>query len=94
MPDQPRRQRPDVTSLRRTPGRPRTEVPARDLAELAEHGRRMETLEAELKAQRVAAAELAKKFHEAGLPKRVIAEALGITRVTLDAWLRQQAGER
>ncbi|MDQ1249303.1 MAG: hypothetical protein QG597_3678 [Actinomycetota bacterium] len=70
-------------------GRPRAEVPADEVEELVEQGLRLEGLEARLKAQRVAAAELAKKHYAMGVPKRVIAEALGITRVTLDAWLRR-----
>lgn len=81
--------RDDSPQPRRTRGRPRTEVPAGDVEELVEQGLRLEALEARLKAQRVAAAELARKHHSMGVPKRVIAEALGITRVTLDAWLRQ-----
>ena len=59
---------------------------------LLEQGLRLQAVEARLKAERQAAAGLAAEFQQAGVPKRVIAEALGITRVTLDAWLKQQAG--
>ena len=71
------------------PSRRRRVVP-RDVDALIEQGLRLEAIEARLKAERLAAARLAKEFHDADVPKRVIAEALGITRVTLDAWLKQQ----
>lgn len=60
-----------------------------DVDALIEQGLRLKTVEARLKAERQAAAGLAAEFHQAGVPKRVIAEALGITRVTLDSWLKQ-----
>ena len=71
------------------PTRRRRALP-RDVEALIEQGLRLEAVDARLKAERLAAAQLAKEFHDAGVAKRVIAEALGITRVTLDAWLRQQ----
>lgn len=75
------------------PSRRRRVVP-RDVDALIEQGLRLEAIEARLKAERLAAARLAKEFHDDQVPKRVIAEALGITRVTLDAWLKQQADPR
>jgi len=75
------------------PSRRRRVVP-RDVDALIEQGLRLEAIEARLKAERLAAARLAKEFYDAQVPKRVIAEALGITRVTLDAWLKQQDDPR
>lgn len=89
MPDRPHQQRSEAPPARRVRGRPRAEVPESDVEELVEQGLRLEALAARLKAQRIAAAQLAKKHRARGVPKRVIAEALGVTRVTLDAWLRQ-----
>ncbi len=70
------------------PSRRRRAVP-HDVDALVEQGLRLQAVEARLQAERVAAGRMAKEFHDAGVAKRVIAEALGITRVTLDAWLKQ-----
>lgn len=67
---------------------------AHDVEALIEQGLRLQAVEARLKAERKTAAALAKEFHEAGVSKRAIAEALGITRVTLDAWLKHQDDAR
>jgi len=72
------------------PSRRRRKTASHDVDVLLEHGLRLQAIEARLKAERLEAARVAKDFHDAGVPKRVIAEALGITRVTLDAWLKQQ----
>ncbi|MCV7225271.1 hypothetical protein [Mycolicibacterium komossense] len=63
-----------------------TYVFARGLESLAEQGRRLEQAEARLAAERLAAAELARKYRDKR-SKRDLATTLGITRPTLDSWL-------
>lgn len=62
-------------------------VYARGLDDLAQQGRRLMQADSRLDDEKKAAQQLARRYFEQGRSKRDIAQTLGITRVTLDAWL-------
>lgn len=59
--------------------------------DLAEQGRRLMQADSRLDDEKKAARELARRYFAQGHNKRDIAQALGVTRPTLDSWLGEGA---
>lgn len=66
-------------------------VYARGLDDLAQQGRRLMQADSRLDEEKKTARELARRYFAQGHNKRDIAQALGVSRVTLDSWLGDEA---